>query len=133
MLSPFMGKGEDVLINKVKSTSNIEIIYEAMTSTILGDNFVNALEYKNKLGETKKIEVKGVFVHIGQIPNSSFVTGVELDETKQIKVNLRGETSIAGLFAAGDVTNTPYKQIVIAAGQGVTALLSAVDYLNRNH
>lgn len=126
-------KGEDVLISKVKFASNIEIIYEAMTSAILGDNFVNALEYKNKAGETQKIDVKGVFVHIGQLPNSSLVGGIELDETKQIKVNLRGETNIAGLFAAGDVTNIPYKQIVIAAGQGVTALLSAVDYLNRNH
>lgn len=126
-------KGEDVLINKVKSASNIEIIYEAMTSAILGENFVSALEYKNKVGETQKIEVKGVFVHIGQLPNSSLVGGIELDETKQIKVNLRGETNIAGLFAAGDVTNIPYKQIVIAAGQGVTALLSAVDYLNKNH
>lgn len=126
-------KGEDILINKVKFAPNVEIIYEAMTSAILGENFVNALEYKNKAGETQKIEVKGVFVHIGQLPNSSFVAGVELDATKQIKVNLRGETNIAGLFSAGDVTNIPYKQIVIAAGQGVTALLSAVDYLNRNH
>ena len=109
-------KGEDVLINKVKSASNIEIIYEAMTSAILGENFVSALEYKNKVGETQKIEVKGVFVHIGQLPNSSLVGGIELDETKQIKVNLRGETNIAGLFA-GDVTNIPYKQIVIAAGR----------------
>ncbi|MDP3764118.1 MAG: FAD-dependent oxidoreductase [bacterium] len=126
-------KGEQVLIDKVSKNSKIEIVYEAMTSAVLGDSFVSALEYKNKSGETKKIEVKGIFVHIGQIPNSSFVSGVELDETKQIKVNLRGETNIAGLFAAGDVTNIPYKQIVIAAGQGVSALLSAVDYLNRNH
>lgn len=126
-------KGEKILIDKVSNNSKIEIIYEAMASAVLGSSFVNALEYKNKAGEIQKIEVKGIFVHIGQIPNSSFVTGVELDDFKQIKVNLRGETSIAGLFAAGDVTNIPYKQIVIAAGQGVTALLSAVDYLNKNH
>ena len=126
-------KGEKVLIEKVSSNPKAEIIYEAKTTAIKGDNFVSNLEYQDKSGETHKLEVKGIFVHIGQIPNSGFVSGVELDEVKQIKVNLRGETNIPGLYAAGDVTNIPYKQIVIAAGQGVTALLSAVDYLNRNH
>ena len=126
-------KGEKVLMDKVNQFKNVEIIYEAKTQKITGDKFVAGLEYQNKEGELKKIDVKGIFVHVGQIPNSSFVSGVELDDFKQIKVNLRGETNIPGLFAAGDVTNIPYKQIVIAAGQGVTALLSAVDYLNRNH
>ncbi|MBI2052581.1 MAG: FAD-dependent oxidoreductase [Candidatus Sungbacteria bacterium] len=126
-------KGEKVLIDKVSQNPKIEIIYQAMTSAVKGDKFVNAVEYKNESGETHKLEVKGIFVHIGQIPNSGFMAGAELDETKQIKVNLRGETNLPGLYAAGDVTNIPYKQIVIAAGQGVTALLSAVDYLNRNH
>ncbi len=126
-------KGEQVLVDKVTQNSKVEVIYEALTQRVLGDKFVDALEYKNKAGEVNQLEVKGVFVHIGQIPNSGFVAGVELDEVKQIKVNLRGETNIPGLFAAGDVTNIPYKQIVIAAGQGVTALLSAVDYLNKNH
>ena len=126
-------KGEQVLIDKVTQNSKIEIIYRAKTSAIIGDKFVNAVEYQNDMGETRRLEVKGIFVHIGQIPNSGFVVGAELDEFKQIKVNLRGETNIPGLYAAGDITNIPYKQIVIAAGQGVTALLSAVDYLNRNH
>ncbi len=126
-------KGEQVLIDKVAQNSKIEIIYEAMTLAILGDKFVSGLEYKDKSGAIHKLDVKGIFVHIGQIPNSGFVPDVELDEVKQIKVNLRGETNMPGLLAAGDVTNIPYKQIVIAAGQGVTALLSAVDYLNRNH
>ena len=94
---------------------------------------MNAIEYQDKSGQTHKLNVKGIFVHIGQIPNSGFVPGLELDEVKQIKVNMRGETNISGLYAAGDVTNIPYKQIVIAAGQGVAALLSIVDYLNRNH
>lgn len=126
-------KGEQVLIDKVTQNQKIEIIYRAKTSAVIGDKFVNAVEYQNDTGETRRLEVGGVFVHIGQIPNSGFVAGAELDEFKQIKVNLRGETNIPGLYAAGDVTNIPYKQIVIAAGQGVTALLSAVDYLNRNH
>ncbi len=126
-------KGEAVLINKIKAAQNVEIIYEALTQSILGDQFVNSVEYKNKEGELKKIEVKGVFVHIGQIPNSGFAGEAELDETKQIKVDRLGATNVPGLYAAGDVTNIPYKQIVIAAGQGVTALLSIVDYLNKNH
>ncbi len=126
-------KGEQVLIDKVSQNPNIEIIYEAMTTAILGEKFVNKVEYKNKSGQIHKLDVAGVFVHIGQIPNSSFAPGLDLDEIKQIKVNMRGETNILGLYAAGDVTNIPYKQIVIAAGQGVAALLSVVDYLNKNH
>ncbi len=126
-------KGEQVLIDKVSKNPKVEIVYEAKTQNILGDNFVNAIEYQDKSGQILKLDVKGIFVHIGQIPNSGFAPGLELDEVKQIKVNMRGETNIPGLYAAGDVTNIPYKQIVIAAGQGVAALLSIVDYLNRNH
>lgn len=126
-------KGEQVLIDKVSQNPKIQIIYEVKTSAILGEKFVTGLEYQNKLGETKRLDVAGVFVHIGQIPNSNFAPGVELDEFKQIKVNMRGETNVPGLYAAGDVTVIPYKQIVIAAGQGVAALLSIVDYLNKNH
>ncbi len=126
-------KGEQVLIDKVSHLANVEIIYEAMTQSILGDKFVNGLEYRDKAGAVHKLDVGGVFVHIGQIPNSSFVEGVELNEFKEIKVDLVGRTNIPGLFAAGDVTTIPHKQIVIAAGQGVAALLSIVDYLNKNH
>ncbi len=126
-------KGEQVLIDKVSGLANVEIIYEAMTQSILGDKFVKALEYRDKSGQVRKLEVGGVFVHIGQTPNSSFVEGVELNEFKEIKVDLVGRTNMPGLFAAGDVTNMPHKQIVIAAGQGVAAVLTAVEYLNRNH
>ena len=126
-------KGEQVLIDKVSKIAKVEIIYEAKTSKILGGEFVNGIEYSSKSGETVKLLVDGVFVHIGRISNSGFVDGVELNEIGEIKVNTLGETNIPGLYAAGDVTNVPYKQIVIAAGQGVTALLSAVDYLNKNH
>ena len=126
-------KGEQVLIDKVSKNPKVEIIYESKTQNILGDNFVNALEYQDKSGQIHKLAVKGIFVHIGQIPNSGFSPGLELDEVKQIKVNMRGETNMPGLYAAGDVTSIPYKQIVIAAGQGVVALLSIVDYLNKNH
>jgi len=126
-------KGEQILIDKVSRNVKIEIIYEAKTSKIFGDNFVSGLEYTDKNGIINKLRVDGVFVHIGRKANSGFVPGLELNEVGEIKVDQLGQTNIPGLYAAGDVTNIPYKQIVIAAGQGVTALLSAVDYFNKNH
>lgn len=125
-------KGEQVLIDKVHSKVNIEIIYEALTSEISGDQFVSGLKYGDKNNTSHDLKVGGVFVHIGQIPNSSIAPkSVEKDQFGQIIVNTRCETNIPGLFAAGDVTNVAYKQIVIAAGQGCIATLSAVEYLNR--
>ncbi len=125
-------KGDRVLVEKVEKAKNVEIIYSAMTQKIYGDNFVSGLEYKDQNGEMKNIEVNGVFVHIGMIPNSSFVPDeVEKNEYGEIKINKICETNIPGFFAAGDVTDTPYKQIAIATGQGVCASLSVVDYLNK--
>lgn len=126
-------KGEQVLLDKVSKNNKVEIIYEAKTSKILGEDFVNGIEYIDKKGETVKLSVQGAFVHIGRISNSGFMQDVELNEIGEVKIDLFGQTNIPGLYAAGDVTNIPYKQIVIASGQGVTALLSAVDYLNKNH
>ncbi len=126
-------KGEQILIDKVSQNGKVKIIYEAKTSKIFGENFVNGLEYTDKNGETVKLQVEGIFVHIGRISNSSFVNGVDLNEIGEIKTDSLGQTNIPGLYAAGDVTGIPYKQIIIASGQGVTALLSAVDYLNKNH
>ncbi len=125
-------KGEQVLIDKVHAKTNIEIIYEVLTSEIVGDQFVGGLKYNDKIGVTRDLVVDGVFVHIGQIPNSSIAPeSVEKDQFRQIIVNARCETNVPGLFAAGDVTNVAYKQIVVAAGQGCIAALSAVEYLNR--
>jgi len=125
-------KGEQVLIDKVQAKANIEIIYETLTSEILGEQFVSGLKYNDKYDTSHELSVSGIFVHIGQIPNSSLVPStVERDKFGQIMVNTRCETNIPGLFAAGDVTNVAYKQIVIACGQGCIAGLSAVEYLNR--
>jgi len=128
-------KGDNILIEKVTNDltkKNVEIIYEAMTTKILGDDFVSGLEHKTKQGSTEKIDVEGVFVHIGMVPNSDFVPAdLEKNEFGELVVDNAGRTNIEGLFAAGDVTNTPYKQLAIAAGQGVAAALSAVDYLNK--
>ena len=125
-------KGEQVLIDKVQSKNNIEIIYEALTSEIMGSEFVGGLQYGDKNGTIHELKVDGVFVHIGQIPNSSIVPdAVEKDQFGQIIVNTRCETNVSGIFAAGDVTDVAYKQIIIACGQGCVAALSAVEYLNR--
>jgi thioredoxin-disulfide reductase len=125
-------KGEEVLIKKCTDNSNIEIIYNAVTTNVLGDEFVAGLVYKDKEGNEKELKVDGIFVHIGQLPNSSLVSDdVKKDNFGQIIVNKNCETNVAGLYAAGDVTDVPFKQIVIAAGQGTIAALSAISYLNK--
>ena len=125
-------KGEEILIDKVKSLPNVEIIYSAETTKILGSNRVTGLEYKNEKNKKQKIAVEGVMVHIGQIPNSQFTDGnVEKNKGGEIMVDEKCRASLPGIFAAGDVTNIPYKQIGIAAGQGIVAALAAIEYINR--
>ncbi|MCF6276946.1 MAG: FAD-dependent oxidoreductase [Candidatus Magasanikbacteria bacterium] len=125
-------KGENILIDKVKKAKNIEIIYNANTTKILGDKMVSSLKYEDSESKKEKeLEVGGVMVHIGTIPNSYFIDCVNKDKQKSIKIDQKCQTSCKGIFAAGDVTNIPHKQIVIAAGQGVIAVLSAIDYINR--
>lgn len=128
-------KGDDVMIDKVTNTltgKNVEVIYNAMTTKINGEAMVTGLEYDDENGEAHSLDVDGIFVHIGMVPNSKFVPEeVERNEYGNIKVDMIGKTSMEGLFAAGDVTNLPYNQLAIAAGQGVSATLTAVDYLNK--
>ena len=113
------------------------------TTEILGQQFVTSLKYKDNslAGEEngRELKVDGIFIHIGMVPNSGIVpTEVEKNQFGEIKVNANCETrstssgqAIPGLYAAGDVTDVPFKQIVIAAGQGCIATLSAVQYLNK--
>ncbi len=125
-------KGENILIDKVKKAPNVEIIYSAQTTEILGKDVVEGLSYLDlNTNETKQISINGAMVHIGNIPNSSFATIVDRTPLGEIIVDLKCATSVPGIFAAGDVTTVPYKQIVIAAGQGVTAALSAIEYINK--
>lgn len=123
-------KGEAILIDKVKTLPNVEIIYSATATEIIGDGRVNGLKYKNGDGKNHSIEVGGVMVHIGQIPNSQFID-VEKDKIGQIIVDQKCRTNLPGILAAGDVTNIPYKQIGISAGQGIIAALAAIEYINR--
>ena len=125
-------KGENILIEKVKQLPNVEIIYNAKTVAILGEKSVTGIRYHDTVtNEEKEIETHGVMVHVGMIPNSGFATQLSKTPAGEIIIDKIGQTSIPGIFAAGDVTDIPYKQISIAAGQGVTAVLSAIDYLNR--
>lgn len=125
-------KAENVLVDKVKALDNVEIVYNAMTEQILGEQKVTGISYKHiETGETKELTTDGVMVHIGMIPNSNFVTCGDKTPAGEIKVSLKCETTCTGVFAAGDVTDIPFKQIIISAGHGATAALSAIDYINR--
>ena len=125
-------KGDDTLVQKVTDHSNIDVRYQAMVTTVLGETQVAGLEYRDASGATVRLDdVRGVFVHIGNIPNSDLVPAtVTKDAFGNIVVDTECRTNIPGLYAAGDVTNVPFKQIVIAAGQGAIAALSVVSYLN---
>lgn len=125
-------KGDKILIDKVKKSKKIEIIYNALTSEIFGNDFVKGLKYNDQNNKEHTLEVEGVFVHIGMIPNSEFIPeDIEKNKYGEIVVNKMCQTNINGFFAAGDVTDIPYKQIAIASGQGVCAALTVVDYLNK--
>ena len=125
-------KGDEVLAQKVMSHPKITVIFNTNTKEIFGDTFVKGLRYEDtKTGEMHELAVGGIFAHIGMLPNSSFIDIVEKNEFGEIKVDTLCRTSVPGVFAAGDVTDIPYKQITIAAGQGTCAALAAVDYLNK--
>ncbi|ODS91339.1 MAG: alkyl hydroperoxide reductase subunit F [Comamonas sp. SCN 65-56] len=127
-------KADAVLQKKLKSLPNAEVILNAQTTEVLGDGSkVNALAFKDRAtGEDKRLEGEGIFVQIGLLPNTDWLKGtVELSKTGEIVIDARGQTSVPGVFAAGDCTTVPFKQIVIAAGAGSTAALSAFDHLIR--
>ncbi|MFA7314953.1 MAG: FAD-dependent oxidoreductase [Candidatus Magasanikbacteria bacterium] len=125
-------KAETILVNKVKKLANVEIIYNATTKEIIGKENLQSFKYiDNTTKEEKEINTDGLMVHVGMIPNSNFVTCSTKNLVGEIEVDIKCQTTCPGVFAAGDVTNIPYKQIVIAAGQGVTAVLSAIEYINK--
>lgn len=123
-------KGEKVLIEKLNKVANVKVIPNASASKIIGNNFVQTLEYTDTAkGVNQAQKLDGIFVHIGMIPNSQMVD-VAKNEFGEILIDQFGATNIPGLFAAGDVTQVPYKQIAISCGQGVVAALSVIRYLD---
>jgi alkyl hydroperoxide reductase subunit F len=128
-------KADAVLVNKLKSLPNVSIHTHAQTTEITGaDGKVNGLKYKDRAtGVEHLVPLEGVFVQIGLVPNTEFLRGtVELSKFGEIIVDAKGHTNVPGVFAAGDCTTVPYKQIVIAAGDGAKAALSAFDHLIRH-
>jgi alkyl hydroperoxide reductase subunit F len=135
-LIEFDGKlrADDVLQRKLRSLPNVTVIVSAKTTEVLGDGQkVTGLTYEDRAGgEVHHIALEGIFVQIGLLPNTEWLKGtVELSPRGEIMVDDRGQTSVPGVFAAGDCTTVPYKQIVIAMGQGSTAALAAFDHLIR--
>jgi alkyl hydroperoxide reductase subunit F len=128
-------RADAVLINKLNSLGNVVIHTQAQTTEITGvDGKVNGLVYTDRAsGDSKKVELEGVFVQIGLVPNSEWLKGtLELTRHGEIVVDSRGQTSLPGVFAAGDVTTVPFKQIIIATGDGAKAALGAFDHLIRS-
>ena len=127
-------KADAVLVNKLKSLSNVTIHVNAQTTEITGDGSkVNGLSYKDRATQDiHHVALEGVFVQIGLVPNTEFLKDtLALSKFGEIEVDAKGHTNLPGVFAAGDATTVPYKQIVIAAGDGAKAALSAFDYLIR--
>ena len=127
-------KADAVLVDKLRSLPNVAIHTGAQTTEITGDGEkVNGLSYKDRVsGASHHVALEGVFVQIGLVPNTEWLKGtVELSRFGEIAVDARGATSVPGVFAAGDSTTTPYKQIIIATGEGAKAALSAFDHLIR--
>ncbi|SMF19509.1 alkyl hydroperoxide reductase subunit F [Paenibacillus barengoltzii] len=127
-------KADSVLQDRLNSLPNATVIKNAQVKEVTGDSKVNGLTYIDReSGEEKHLELEGVFVQIGLVPNTEWLEGT-LERTRmgEIIVDNRGATTIPGVFAAGDCTNTAYKQIIISMGSGATAALGAFDYLIRN-
>ncbi|HEY0250413.1 MAG TPA: alkyl hydroperoxide reductase subunit F, partial [Kofleriaceae bacterium] len=127
-------KADAVLQAKLRSLANVEILVNAQTSEITGDGkTVDGLWYVDRyIGERKRLDVAGVFVQIGLLPSTRWLEGaVALSKFGEIEIDARGATSVPGIFAAGDATTTPFKQIVIALGDGARASLAAFEHMIR--
>ena len=128
-------RADAVLQKKLYSLPNVRVILHALTSEVTGDGEkVNGLVYKDRASnELHKIDLEGIFVQIGLLPNTDWLKGtINLSPRGEIEVDARGQTSLPGVFAAGDCTTVPYKQIIIAMGEGAKASLGAFDHLIRS-
>lgn len=123
--------GDPLMQEKLNQAKNVSVLNNRQVTAVLGDKFVSGIKIK-KDGQEKVIPVQGIFVEIGLMPNSEFAEGLEKNQFGEIKVNCYNETNLPGIFAAGDVTDVPEKQIIIAAGEGAKAALTAFRYLMRH-
>lgn len=127
-------RADEVLQRKLRTLGNVTILTNAQTTEITGEGKVDGLVYKDRAtGEEHRVPLEGVFVQIGLVPNTEWLKGtVELSRHGEIVVDAKGQTSVPGVFAAGDATTVPFKQIIIAAGDGAKAALGAFDHLMRS-
>ena len=126
-------RADAILVRKLHSLANVTVLTNAQTTEITGEQKVNGLIYKDRAtNELHTVVLEGVFIQIGLVPNTDWLKGVvELSKHGEIIVDAKGQTSVPGVFAAGDATTTPFKQIIIAAGDGAKAALGAFDHLMR--
>jgi len=128
-------RADAILINKLLGLQNVTVLLNAQTTEITGvDQKVNALIYKDRVsGDLHKVDLEGVFVQIGLLPNTDWLksSNIELSQYGEVMVDAHAQTSLTGVFASGDVTTTPYKQIIIAMGEGAKSALAAFDFLIR--
>lgn len=127
-------KADQVLQDKVRSLKNVDIILNAQTTEVKGDGSkVTGLQYRDRVsGDEHHVALAGIFVQIGLLPNTNWLEGaIERNRMGEIIIDAKCETNVKGVFAAGDCTTVPYKQIIIAAGEGAKASLSSFDYLIR--
>lgn len=122
--------GDPVMREKAYNSKNVTVLNNASVISVIGKKMVTGINIAHE-GKEEAISAEGVFIEIGLIPNAEFAKGIEKNEAGEIKVNYRNETNIPGIFAGGDVTSVPEKQIIIAAGEGAKAALSAFRYLER--
>lgn len=122
--------GDPIMIEKAEESDNVSIMNNSRVLEINGDKMVTGIKVKSE-GEDKILPVQGIFVEIGLIPNSYFAQDITKNSLGEIKVNCYNQTNIPGIFAAGDVTDVPEKQIIIAAGEGAKAALGVFHYLSQ--
>ncbi len=128
-------RADEVLQKKLRSLANVTVLTSAQTTEVLGDGSrVTGLVYKDRVGgDAHRVELEGIFVQIGLLPNTEWLKDtVALSPRGEVVIDDRGQTNLPGVFAAGDCTTVPYKQIIIAMGAGSTAALSAFDHLIRS-
>ncbi len=120
--------GDPIMQEKIASFSHVTVLNNSTVSAITGSRFVESISGAFD-GERRTLPVEGVFIEIGLIPNSEFESGLQKNKSGEVHINAFNETNIPGVFAAGDVTDVPEKQIIIAAGEGAKAALRAFQYL----
>ena len=127
-------KADKVLVDRLKTLKNIDVLVNVQTNEIFGSEKVTHIKFIERASkEEKQLNIEGIFIQIGLVPNTDWVNGsMDLSKYGEIEINNHGATSLPGVFAAGDVTTVPYKQIIIAMGEGSKAALGAFDYLIRN-